>query len=185
MINIFLDKTIIIIALFISYVLQYGADFFVLGNISPDFLLILTTYFALYRGEFSGLWIGFIAGLLQDINLGGYSLFFNEVEYYVGTHALGGALVGYLFGKFSTRVKEDNSFMIFISIFILSLVKGFIVFILVIIFHRNIDTSNFVSIVITETVYTSMIGIFWFKFLKKIFPIKQKYQNLTTTKKYL
>ena len=41
--------------------------------IYPDFLLIFVIFFALRRGEFSGLWIGFFAGLLEDAGLLGYA----------------------------------------------------------------------------------------------------------------
>ena len=57
-----LEKVVIGIAIFVSYFLQTSVDFFALGSIKPDFLLILTVYFALYRGSFSALWIGFFGG---------------------------------------------------------------------------------------------------------------------------
>ena len=53
-----LEKIVIGIAIFVSYFLQTSVDFFALGSVKPDFLLILTVYFALYRGSFAALWIG-------------------------------------------------------------------------------------------------------------------------------
>ena len=175
------EKLIVIILLLVSYVLQFSIDFFVLGNINPDFLLILTAYFALHRGEISGLWVGFFAGLLQDINLGGYfSPVFSQAKYYVGTYALPKALLGYTAGKFSPYFIKESNVMIFLLLLSLSIMKGIMVFVIVVIFHQGIDARVLLLVVLPEAIYTGIISIFWFKALKIVFPIYQKSDKTIT-----
>ena len=169
-----LEKLVLIICLLGSCALQFGADFFVLGNVNPDFLLILTIYFSLHKGELAGLWVGFFAGLLQDINLGGYSLSFDEIKYFIGIHALPNALAGYFSGKFVAHIKKDSNLMVFFALFVLSLGKNIAVLILVIIFHQGINLKVLFSILAPESLYTSVIAIFWFKLLMIIFPLGQE-----------
>ena len=103
-----LEKVVIGIAIFVSYFLQTSVDFFALGSVKPDFLLILTVYFALYRGSFAALWIGFFGGLLQDINLGGYTnLVKQDMQYYIGTSALAKTVIGYVAGKVARDIGNE------------------------------------------------------------------------------
>ncbi len=169
-----LEKLVLAICLFSSCVLQFGVDFFVLGNVRPDFLLILVIYFALHKRELSGLWVGFFAGLLQDISLGSYSPSYDEIKYFIGIHALPNALAGYLPGRFTVQIKKDSNLMIFLTLFALSLAKNIAVLFLVIIFHQEIDPKVLFSTIVPESLYTSMIAIFWFKLLKAIFPLNQE-----------
>lgn len=166
-----LEKIVIFVSILISYFLQSSVDFFRLGDIKPDFILILTVYIALYRGDFAGIWVGFIGGLLQDVNLGGTAIGGGEaVRYYIGTHALPEALIGYLTGKISKNINKEGTWMIMLLLFLLSLGKGFITFFIVAIFHSAMSGQAIITIVIPEALYNGIFGAFWFKLLQWALP---------------
>jgi rod shape-determining protein MreD len=173
-----LEKVVIAIAIFVSYFLQTSVDFFALGNIKPDFLLILTVYFALYRGAFSALWIGFFGGLLQDINLGGYTnLVKQDMQYYIGTSALAKTIVGFIAGKVARDINRDVTSLIVIVVFIACLIKGIIMFFTVSIFHNSAHATSLITIVLPEALFTAILSIVWFGLLRWAFPIVEKTED--------
>ena len=166
-----LEKIIILIAIFVSYFLQTSLEFFQLGGIKPDFLLLLTLYYSFYKGEMYGIWIGFIAGLLQDINLGVMTVAgTNQVRHYIGINILPKALAGYLSGKFSDNIQKDSPFSWFIIVFIFSLGKGVVLFILTAIFHGNVAAEMLVTVILPESLYNALLSLLWFRLLFWIFP---------------
>ena len=169
----FIEKLGITVVLILSYIFQVSADFFALGEIKPDFLLILVIYTAFHKGEFSGLWLGFFAGLLQDINLGAYvSLKSEDLNYFIGSHALPKALIGYYTGKMLPSFLSENTFLIPLLIFAGNLLKGILFLLILIIFHGGYQMSPVLSVILPESLYTAIIGMFWFKLLKNILPMK-------------
>jgi len=170
-----LEKVVIGIAIFVSYFLQTSVDFFALGSVKPDFLLILTVYFALYRGSFAALWIGFFGGLLQDINLGGYTnLVKQDMQYYIGTSALAKTVIGYVAGKVARDINKDATSLIVIVVFVACLLKGIIMFFTVAIFHSSAHAASLITIVLPEALFTAILSIIWFRLLRWAFPTVDK-----------
>lgn len=170
-----LEKIVIGIAIFVSYFLQTSVDFFALGSVKPDFLLILTVYFALYRGSFVALWIGFFGGLLQDINLGGYTnLVKQDMQYYIGTSALAKTVIGYVAGKVARDINKDATSLIVIVVFVACLIKGIIMFFTVAIFHSSAHAASLITIVLPEALFTAILSIIWFRLLRWAFPTVEK-----------
>ncbi|HRP67982.1 MAG TPA: rod shape-determining protein MreD [Turneriella sp.] len=170
-----LEKVVIGIAIFVSYFLQTSVDFFALGSIKPDFILILTVYFALYRGPFAALWIGFWGGILQDINLGGYTnLVQQDMRYYIGTSALAKTIVGFVTGKIAHNINKDATSLIVIVVFLACLAKGVIMFFTVAFFHSSAHASALITIVIPEALFTAILSIVWFRLLRWAFPTIEK-----------
>ncbi|MCS6971803.1 MAG: rod shape-determining protein MreD [Turneriella sp.] len=174
-----LEKIAIGIAIFVSYFLQTSVDFFALGRIKPDFLLLLSLYFALSRGSFTALWIGFWGGLLQDINLGGVVQHAqNEVQFYIGTSALAKTIVGYLAGKVAPWINREANKLVVVLVFFAAITKGIIMFLTVAIFHSSAHASALVTIVLPEALYTALLSLVWFRLLEWAFPISEKPSNL-------
>lgn len=170
-----LEKVVIAIAIFVSYFLQTSVDFFALGSIKPDFILILTVYFALYRGAFAAVWIGFFGGILQDINLGGYTnLVQQDVRYYIGTSALAKTIVGFVTGKIAHNINKEATSLVVVIVFLASFAKGIIMFFTVAIFHSSTHASALITIVIPEALFTAVLSIVWFRLLRWAFPTVEK-----------
>jgi len=166
-----LEKSVIFLSILVSYFLQTSVGFFSLRDIKPDFLLILTIYFAIFRGSFWGLWIGFLGGLLQDINLGNFlALDTNQLKYYIGINALPKTLIGYFTGRIASSINKDGNIMPFVIVLVASLVKGFLVFFEIAIFQDQIPSRAIISIIIPEAIYNAFIAIFWFRILKWTLP---------------
>lgn len=165
-----LERLVILVSIGVSYFLQTSVDFFRIGHVKPDFLLILTIYFALYRGSFTGIWVGFLGGLLQDINLGGFIGARNEELYYIGTHALPKSLVGYFVGKISGQIQKEGGVVLFFIHFTVAIVKGFLEFFEVAIFHNAQSAQVIISVLLPEAFYTAILSVIWFRVLAWAMP---------------
>lgn len=165
-----LEKVIIVLVLFVSYFLQTSVEFVRIANTKPDFLLILTIYFAIHRGAFSGLWIGFWGGLLQDINIGAIALEDESIKYFIGIHALPKTILGFLVGQFSGGMRKENYLLNTILVFASSIFVGIFTFFLISIFHNPMQAQAFFSVVVPETIYNTVLGFFWLKLLAFLLP---------------
>ncbi len=167
-----LEKTVIFITILISYFIQTSVDFFRLGSINADFLLILTIYFSYYRGPFAGLWVGFLGGLLQDINLGGMvETGAVATSYYIGTHALPKTLIGYFTGRITKNFHGDGRIVLFGLILVSNLIKDIILMFVIGLFHVNVSPRAIATIIIPESFYTAIVALVWFRILRWILPI--------------
>lgn len=69
-----------------------------IGPVSPDFVLLIVVFFALYRGSIKGAIFGFLVGFLQD--LGNPEM--------LGLNALTKSVLGFLMGRAGTKTFPDN-----------------------------------------------------------------------------
>ena len=169
-----LEKLVILARIFVSYFLQTSADFFRLWEIKPDFLLILTVYFALYKGRFAGIWVGFIGALLQDINLGGVASESSDtIKYYLGTYSISKPILGYLAARVAPNINKDGTLVIMVLIFALSLIGELMTFTVVGVFHGNIAAQAIVRKVIPVSFYNALISILWFRLLRWALPVER------------
>ena len=176
-----LEKLVIVAALFMSYFLQKSAvDFFRLGSIKPDFLVILVVYFAVYRSIFFGVITGSMAGLLLDIDLGGFLNRDGAMQYHYGTFTFTMAFIGYLAGKVAPTINKDGNIMISLLALGFTLLKGLFTFIIVPVFHDKSGPT--LSAIIGATFYTAAISFLWFRLLKWALPTQQ--QNNQSTYRY-
>jgi rod shape-determining protein MreD len=105
----------IILAFIVSLILQTTIlPFLRLGGVTPDLLLVLVMFNALFYGSFAGGVVGLTVGLTQDL-LGGH---------YLGLGALSGFVVGYLMGHLARRVNIDNVLVAFFLVLAGSFVAG-------------------------------------------------------------
>lgn len=166
-----IEKIIIIIAVFVSYFLQTSMEFFQLGGIKPDFLLLLTLYYAIHKGEMYGIWIGFFAGLLQDINLGVMATSVTgQIRHYLGINIIPKTVSGYLAGKFSDSIQKDSNFSWLVLVFVFSLIKGVLLFLLTSIFHGNVAAEMLITVILPESLYNAIFSLLWFRVLYWVIP---------------
>ena len=63
------EKIVVLSGIILAHILN-GSNLFDFGpEIKPDFMILLVIFFSLRKGEMSGLWVGFIGGLLSDAGL--------------------------------------------------------------------------------------------------------------------
>lgn len=71
---------------------------FKLAGVKADFLIIILSIFALFKGPYQGAALGFTFGFLEDVYLGRY----------IGLNTLSMAVTGYVIGMNRGRLNESN-----------------------------------------------------------------------------
>ena len=137
------------------------------GGISPNLLLITTTSVGFMRGEKQGLLAGFVSGLFIDI-------FFGDV---IGLYAMLYMYIGFLNGKFS-RIFYPEDLKLPLGLITLSdLSYGMVCYIILFLLRGRLNFPYFfIHIILPETVYTIVVGIFLYPILLTL------YKRLNTDK---
>ena len=160
-----LDLLVIVLGLIFSYFLKdinfLSMTFDFTGAIYPDFLLIFVIFFALRRGEFSGLWIGFFAGLLEDSNLLSFAQSTNTYNSIIGVHAIIYTLAGFILGKLNRIVDKDST----IPIMFVVLCTTFLCRLFVWMIMGFLDESNASYSFFGPAIYTAILAPIWFLLL--------------------
>lgn len=154
------DYGMILLAFFAQVFLS---DLLRLGSVKPNFMIVMTVFFALFTNERFGLEAGFVCGTILDIFA--MRLF--------GLNIILFSSAGYLIGKFNGKIYRESiithAIMIFAaSFFILSLYRLFIGI-------QNKFTLPYLSfgflfspVVFLSAAYNSFLGIFVYTFLNRI-----------------
>lgn len=150
---------------FLVYFLGRATLFDITPTIRPDFMFIFTMFFALRRGGLTGLWVGFIGGLLLDMDLGEEDGL-NGIKYYkLGLHALSYSIFGYFLGKFGRNMYSESFLSVMVSAFVLTLLaRGFTYFLFTFFFH---DTANYSFF--STAIYNCIIAYPFFYILSWIY----------------
>jgi rod shape-determining protein MreD len=124
-------------------------DKLAIGEISPDFPLLLCAFLALYKGPIRGSIIGFVIGLLQDL--------FNPD--FLGLNALTKSIVGYAFGQLGTKAVPERSLFLAAFLFLAALGHDLIY----LLFFTALDIGKFVvlffTVAVPSAVYTTIFGV--------------------------
>jgi rod shape-determining protein MreD len=119
-----------------------------IGEISPDFTLLLCAFIALYRGPVQGSIIGFIIGFIQDL--------FNPTL--LGLNALTKTLVGFACGHVGQKAAPENV-IFFAAIFFITALGHDIVYL---IFFTGLHLGRFFvllfTVAIPSAIYTALVG---------------------------
>lgn len=163
-----LERIVIGIGILLAHVLN-GTNIFDIGTaIKPDFMILLVIFFALRKGGLSGLWVGFIGGLLTDAALGGEEGLGGKVFYKIGIHSLSFSIVGYLLGKFGRMSYNENFVSISIFAFTLTLItRGLTYMLFSFFFHPNLNYSF-----IATSIYNAAIAPLTFFALSWIYKLE-------------
>ena len=103
------------------------------NGVSPNLMLLLTVSVAFLFGHRYGVFVGFAAGLLQDLTSGSH----------FGCVIFSYMLIGLLFGKFSDQIFKDQFILPVISSFFTSTIHYFIMvmFTFLLGYHLNLQWS--------------------------------------------
>jgi len=146
----------IIVAIFVFLLMQVVlADRIAIGPISPDFLVLVVAFFALYRGAVQGAVFGFAIGFLADLS---------NPEF-LGLNALTKSMLGFTVGKIGSKTIPDN--IPFLFIMFMSVTFGHdIVYLLF--FHWPHVGSSLAAIfgtALPSSAYTASFGVVIHKLL--------------------
>jgi rod shape-determining protein MreD len=149
----------LIIATFIFLLLQVLAQAKLsIGEISPDFVLLLCAFLALYRGPIQGSVLGFIIGFIQDL--------FNPAL--LGLNALTKTLIGFAFGHVGQKAMPESA-IFFAAIFFIAALGHDMVYLL---FFTGLHLGRFFVIFFTvavpSAVYTAIVGTIIHQLLRLI-----------------
>lgn len=126
------------------------------GRVVPNLLIFLVSVYGLMRGEYSGIFIGFFSGLLQDI-------FFMDV---IGFYAMIYMMIGYFNGRLNTYyIRQDFRLplaAVTLSNFILLMVDYVFFYLLN---GRFIFGSYMLHTVLPELIYTLGMSIVFYPML--------------------
>ena len=149
---------IIIIACFVTETTVLPA--IAIMDIMPNLMIILTASYGFMFGDRSGIFIGFVCGLLCDIYFGPL----------IGFQAAIYALIGYLTGKFRRILYvEDLAFPLFL-IGVSDLIYGFITYVfLFLIQNRLFLRIFFLQCMVPELVYTLAAAVPLYPLLRLIY----------------
>ena len=126
-----------------------AADRMSLGPAAPDFLILVTAFFGLYRGAIAGSIFGFVIGLLQDVFNPGY----------LGLNALTKTVLGFTMGKAGAKTFPEN--VAFLFVLLASVSWGHDILYLVFFNWPNVGVT-FRSIFIAalpSALYTALLGV--------------------------
>ena len=151
-----LEYAAVTIGLIISFLLK-DINFLALNFIYPDFLMIFIIFMALRRGELSGIWLGFIGGLLEDSAVLVFSRQGGDYVHVIGVHMFFYTLVGYSLGKFNKLIDATRLFPIMGVVFVYTLVVRFCIWLVT----GLISDFNSNYLFIGSAIYTALITPIW------------------------
>jgi rod shape-determining protein MreD len=144
----------VIVTCFVCVLLQaLVAPRIALGEITPDFMLILVAYFAIQRRPEQGAIVGFLVGLFQDL--------FNPGL--LGLNALTKSLIGYGLSVVGSKAEPDNAFLL-AALLAAAAVAGDFVYLL---FFTGLHLGKFfilwTTVSIPSAIYTALAGVVVYK----------------------
>lgn len=144
----FLITAVIIIA---AYLLQCTVfSSLELAGIKPNLLIIVTASFGFIRGSREGVLVGFVSGLLADIQFGDM----------IGFYALIYLLVGYINGMFQRLYFDEDIKLPLFLIAISEFLYGIIVYFLTYLLRSDFNFLLYLNkIILPELIYTIVITL--------------------------
>ena len=144
----FLITAVIIIA---AYLLQCTVfSSLELAGIKPNLLIIVTASFGFMRGSREGVLVGFVSGLLADIQFGDM----------IGFYALIYLLVGYINGMFQRLYFDEDIKLPLFLISISEFLYGIIVYFLTYLLRSDFNFLLYLNkIILPELIYTIVITL--------------------------
>ncbi len=133
----------------VAYILQCAVfPSLAVANVKPNLMLIITASFGFMRGSREGLFVGFVSGLLIDIQYGNM----------IGFYALLYLVAGFINGMFEQMYFDEDIKLPLFLIAVSDLVYGVVVYFLMFLLRSDFHFLYYLNrIIIPETIYTIVI----------------------------
>ncbi|SHE52990.1 rod shape-determining protein MreD [Desulforamulus putei DSM 12395] len=130
--------------------------FLQVAGVKPDLILMLVVFNGFLRGSREGAFLGFLAGLAQDIFSGSY----------IGLNALTKMLAGYLVGLAEARFYKESVIIVSLVTFMVGILNQLACYVLL--FYLNIEVAPFFAlgqVIMPSAIYTGlMVPLTYWKF---------------------
>ena len=129
-------------------------NLFPLGNVTPNLLLILTVSMGLMRGRHTGMWVGFISGLIIDMFYG--TLF--------GFNALVYMYIGYINGRFYKVFFDEDIKIPMVMVAVSGFAYNMVFYVIQFLFRQRYAFSAYLThIILPEILYTVLCTLILYK----------------------
>lgn len=144
-------KIITLLTIIICFLLQSTVmEHFQLASIRPNLILVVTASFGFMRGKKTGLWVGFICGMLADV-------FWGDL---IGFYTLIYMVIGYLNGTFRRLFYDEDIKLPLALIGASELSYGMIVYICLFMLKGEFQFFYYLQhIILPELVYTILVTL--------------------------
>jgi rod shape-determining protein MreD len=125
------------------------ADRIAIGPITPDFLVLVVAFYALYRGAVQAAVFGFVIGFLQDL----------ANPELLGLNALTKTILGFTVGKIGAKMVPDN--IPFLFVLFMSVAFGHDIIYLLFYHWPHVGSSfaEIFSVALPSAAYTAIFGV--------------------------
>lgn len=121
-----------------------------LASVKPNLMIIVTASYGFMRGKKEGMFLGFLSGLLIDIQFGGV----------IGFYALIYLLIGYVNGLFQQMYFNEDIKLPLILISVSEFVYGLIIYFLMFLMNGEFEFIFYLRhIIIPELIYTIVVTL--------------------------
>ncbi|GAB6158221.1 rod shape-determining protein MreD [Desulfotomaculum varum] len=123
--------------------------FFQMAGIKPDLVLMLVVFNSFLRGSREGAFLGFVAGLAEDVFSGSY----------IGLNALTKMLAGYLVGLAEARFYKESVIIVSLVTFMVAIINQLACYALL--FYLDIAVAPFFAlaqVMLPAAVYTALLA---------------------------
>lgn len=132
---------------FLTLIIQSSVSFF---DVVPNLTVVLACYVGVREGEVKGMFFASLIGIVEDSLSGGF----------LGPHLLSKGLIGYLSSFIYRKLFIWTPILGIISISVLTLMDGFVVFILRSIFDKMPVSFGAAAFIITvQSLFNAPLGI--------------------------
>ncbi|MFV0364298.1 MAG: rod shape-determining protein MreD [Suipraeoptans sp.] len=129
------------------------------AGIKPNLMIIVIATFGFMRGKKSGMFVGFLCGLLIDTSIGSI----------LGFHIIIYTLIGYVNGFFKRIFFDDDITLPIALITASNLIYGIVVYILMFMLNSYFDFGYYLlHIIIPELIYTLIITLVIYQIILRI-----------------
>jgi len=150
-------KFITFLVIIICFLIQSTMlNSFKLGSIQPNLLLIVVSSFGFIRGKKTGMWVGFVCGLIADVFWGNLLGFYTMIF----------VIIGYINGMFRRLYYDENIKLPLILVSMSELLYGCIVYVCMFMLKGEFNFSYYLfHIILSELVYTVLVTLVLYKII--------------------